>query len=110
MSEEVNELIKDINDIAEDHREEGESIDDAFKDGNNEKALDDVAEDHREEGESIENLKEQLKNALLDNSMLKSELEKVTKERDDAHRVFLGQSRESEVEKRDYNKLVGDLK
>ena len=68
-----------------------------------EKALDDVEEDHREEGESIDDLK-----LIIEG--LKTELEKVTKERDEANSKFLRGSKEYEPYKRDYETLKGDIK
>lgn len=70
-------LRKIFDDLAEDHREEGESLEDAFrnKKGDITKALDDVAEDHRQLGEELENLRK--------------ELVKVTAERDEAVGSFM---------------------
>lgn len=77
-------IEKDINDIDEDHRELGESIEDAYKetDDNGDKAVNDIAEDHREEGESMEDLKKQIADLISENARLR-------KERDEAHNAFL---------------------
>ena len=101
----VEEIKKALNDVEEDHREEGESI----ADEPNNSTTNDIAEDHREEGESIEDLKEALKTALYDKSVLQAELERVTKERDEAHNAFLNSSKEVKNE-RSYNSIIGDVK
>lgn len=70
-------LKKIFDDLAEDHREEGESLEDAYKGSREDfyKALNDVAEDHRQEGEELENLRK--------------EIEILKKERDDAVNNFM---------------------
>lgn len=101
------EIEKAIDDVEEDHREEGESIEDDLKanedDAKDESIDNEIAEDHREEGESIEDLK-------LEIAGLKSELEKALKERDEANSRFLRGSKEFEPYKRDYETLKGDIK
>lgn len=88
------------NDIAEDAREESESIkDEEEKKGNEEKNADDIAEDAREENESVEDLKKLLAEKDL-------EIEKLKKDLDDAHRVFMSAERKSEEPKRDFNNLT----
>lgn len=95
-----------IDDIEEDHREEGESLEDAYNEGNSDKALNDVAEDHREEGESIEDLKQALKEALFENSMLKQKLKKNDIQKDKDRREFLQQERNNENSSRDYKSIL----
>lgn len=97
------------NDISEDEREEQESIDDIEKGDDTKKTTDDVKEDIREENESIDDLKQALKDALYENSILKAELGKAKKERDDAHNAFLNGGKEIEKQKT-YSSMVGDLK
>ena len=101
------EIEKALNDVEEDHREEGESIDDDLKanegDAKDESIDNEIAEDHREEGESIEDLK-----LIIEG--LKAELEKTTKERDEANSKILRGSKEFEPYKRDYETLKGDIK
>ena len=106
MSELTDEIVKALNDVEEDHREEGESI----AQEPDTQTTNDIAEDHREEGESLEDLKEALKTALYDNSVLKAENERLTKERDDAHNAFLNSSKEVKKNERSYNSILGDMK
>ena len=105
--EEEKDIEKSIDDLEEDHREEGESIEDDLKasegDAKDESIDNEIAEDHREEGESIEDLK-------LEIAGLKSELEKALRERDEANSRFLRGSKEFEPYKRDYETLKGDIK
>lgn len=104
MSELTDEIVKALNDVEEDHRE-GESI----AQEPDTQTTNDIAEDHRE-GESLEDLKEALKTALYDNSVLKAENERLTKERDDAHNAFLNSSKEVKKNERSYNSILGDMK
>ena len=106
MSELTDEIMKALNDVEEDHREEGESISKEPDTQN----TNDIAEDHREEGESIDDLREALKTALYDKSILQAELERVTKERDEAHNAFLNSSKEVNKNERSYNSILGDIK
>lgn len=109
--EDENEIKKAINDLEEDHREEGESIEDEYREGGDDHVTNDIAEDHREEGESIEDVKNALRDALYENSMLKQELARASSERDEAHRVFLGNSKESDTSSsRNYSSIVGDIR
>ena len=100
---------KAIDDLEEDHREEGEAIYDDLKSGDS-ASKNDIAEDHREEGESIEDLKEALKQALYENSMLKQDITKVTAERDEAHKIFLSSGKDPNPNKRTYNSIMEDIK
>ena len=87
-------------DIAEDAREESESIkDEEEKKGNEEKNADDIAEDAREESESIEDLKK-----LLAEKDIK--IEQLEKDLAEAHKVFMNSERKSEEPKRDFNNLT----
>lgn len=97
VAEKIETMRGMLNDLMEDHREEGESIEDAYKRKGGEliKALDDISEDHREEGEEIENLRK--------------ELDKVKKERDEANRLFM-QSGKKDGGERTYSGLRGDLR
>lgn len=112
--EENEEIKKDIDDVEEDHREEGESIDDDLKqedkDPEDEAIDNEIAEDHREEGESLEDLKNALKNALYENSLLKEQLARTTKERDEAHNAFLRSGRDYEEKERNYASIVSDIR
>lgn len=103
----MEEIDKSLNDLEEDHREEGESIYDDLQntDDLEDKSIDnEIAEDHREEGESIEDLKYEIQG-------LKSEIERLTRERDEANSRFLRGSKEYEPYKRDYESIVkGDIK
>lgn len=108
-------IEKALDDVEEDHREEGESIKDDLsqpdKDPEDRAIDNEIAEDHREEGESLEDLKNALKNALYENSMLKERLTRTERERDEANNAFLKSSRESEEnKKRDYASIVSDIK
>lgn len=102
----MEELEKDFDDVKEDEREEVEEVE---KSTDNEHVLNDVEEDNREEAESLDDLKEALKNALYENTVLKSQLDQVKKERDEAHAVFLNQGRKVEEEKRTYNSIKNDI-
>ena len=90
----IDDLKNIINDLSEDHREEGESLEDAFKNkkGDIDQALNDIAEDHREMG------KEKKK--------LKNELSKTVEERDQAYKTFMQKQDENKEEKGTY----GDIK
>lgn len=79
------------------------------KSTDNEHVVNDVEEDNREEAESLEDLREALKNALYENSVLKSENERLTKERDEAHAVFMNEGRKVEEEKRTFSNLKNDI-
>ena len=103
MEEEVQ---KDYDDVKEDEREEVEEVE---KSTDNEHVVNDVEEDNREEAESLEDLREALKNALYENSVLKSENERLTKERDEAHAVFMNEGRKVEEEKRTFSNLKNDI-
>lgn len=98
----MDEEVKNINDVEEDKREAEESIKDLEKGEDTNEVKDDIAEDEREEGESIEDLKKQIEE-------LKFELEKVTRERDEAHETFLGQGKEIQKE-RNFKNLSEDIK
>ena len=100
------EVKKEYDDVKEDEREEVEEVE---KSTDNEHVLNDVEEDNREEAESLEDLREALKNALYENSVLKSKLESVTKERDEAHVVFMNEGRNVEEEKRTFSNLKKDI-
>lgn len=68
-------------------------------------------EEEREESESVDDIKNALKNALYENSMLKERLTRAEKERDEASNAFLRSSRETETSKqRDYASIIGDIK
>ena len=107
MTEDEEEIKKALDDVEEDHREEGESIEDDLKsndDNSKDESIDnEIAEDHREEGESIEDLK-----LIIEG--LKTENAKLLKERDEANSRFLRGSKEYEPYKRDYNTLKGDIR
>lgn len=104
MSEELTEDIKhEVNDIAEDHREEGESIADLQTGDDSQEVKNDIAEDHREEGESIVALKTRI-----------GELEQVVKNLsanlEQAHKQWVnGKSTEYKETKRDYESIKEDL-
>lgn len=87
-------LRKIFDDLAEDHREEGESLEDAYKGSKEEfyKALDDVAEDHRQEGEELENLRK--------------EIEQLKKERDEAYNNFMKNDKKDDDEDKG---IYGDI-
>lgn len=89
----VENLKKILDDLAEDHREEGESLEDAYKRSKPDidKALNDIAEDHREEGEEIENLRKQV--------------EALTKERDEAVNNFMKSQKKDDSEQ----SIYGDI-
>ena len=88
------------NDIAEDAREERESIkDEEEQKGNENKNSDDIAEDAREESESIEDLKKLIAEKDV-------EIERLKKDLDEAHKVFMNAERKSEEPKRDFNNLT----
>ena len=107
MEDEEKDVDKSLDDLEEDHREEGESINDDLKaneDNAEDESIDnDIAEDHREEGESIEDLKFEIEG-------LKSEIARLTRERDEANSRFLRGSKEFEPYKRDYETIKGDIK
>ena len=104
MYEELDQDIKhEVNDIAEDHREEGESIADLQSGDDSQEVKDDIAEDHREEGESIEALKSRI-----------SELEQVVNDLntklDETHKQWVnGQANDYKETKRDYESIKEDL-
>ena len=100
------------NDIAEDTREEDESIKDLEENKGNEKSdVNDVSEDNREETESIEDLKKMLSDALMENAQLKQERDTLQNDLNEAHRVFMTQPRESEEEKeRTYDSINNNIK
>lgn len=64
-----------------------------------EKIENDIAEDAREESESIDDLKKLLAEREL-------EIERLKKDLDDAHRVFMQSERKSEEPKRDFGSLT----
>lgn len=96
------------NDIAEDEREEQETIEDQEKQDDN-KDVNDVAEDQREETESVDDLKKVLADKELEINALKEELIKVTQERDEVHNAFLHSGKEPNKE-RNYESILGDVK
>lgn len=100
------------NDIAEDTREEDESIKDLEENkGNEESEVNDVAEDNREAEESTEDLKKMLSDALMENAQLKQQLEVLQNDLNEAHRVFMTQPRESEEDKeRTYDSINNNIK
>ena len=88
------------NDIAEDAREENESIADEEKNkGSEEKNADDISEDAREENESIEDLKKLIAEKDV-------EIERLKRDLDEAHKIFMNAERKSEEPKRDFNNLT----
>jgi len=97
------EIKKDEDDIAEDEREEDEELSKTEPDKN------DVEEDQREESESVDSLKEVIAKITIENEQLKKELEEVTIQRDEAHKMFLGTDKQSEPE-RTYKSVVEDIK
>lgn len=107
MEDEEKDVDKSLDDLEEDHREEGESINDDLKTNEHnaeDESIDkDIAEDHREEGESIEDLKFEIEG-------LKTEIARLTRERDEANSRFLRGSKEYEPYKRDYESIKGDIK
>ena len=104
MSEELTEDIKhEVNDIAEDHREEGESIDDLQSGDDSQEVKNDIAEDHREEGESIEALKFRV-------GELEQVVNDLTAKLEQAHKQWVnGQANDYKETKRDYESIKGDL-
>ena len=104
MAEELSQEIKhELNDIAEDHREEGESIADLQSGDNSQEVKNDIAEDHREEGESIEALKSRIGELEQVVSDLSSKL-------GETHKQWVnGQSNEYKETKRDYESIKEDL-
>lgn len=104
MAEELEEEIRhDVNDIAEDHREEGESIADLQAGDDSQEVKDDIAEDHREEGESIEALKTRIGELEQMVNDLSAKLEQ-------AHKQWVnGQANEYKETKRDYESIKEDL-
>ena len=88
----IDDLRKLIDGLKEDHREEGESLEDAYNSRKEDidKYLNDIAEDHREEGEQIQKLTE--------------ELELRTKERDELMNSFIS-GKEKEKEKNLYEDI-----
>lgn len=105
MAEELEQEIRhDVNDIAEDHREEGESIADLQAGDDSQEVKDDIAEDHREEGESIEALKTRIGELEQMVNDLNAKLEQ-------AHKQWVnGQTSEYKETKRDYESIKEDLK
>lgn len=104
MAEELEQEIRhDVNDIAEDHREEGESIADLQAGDDSQEVKDDIAEDHREEGESIEALKTRIGELEQMVNDLSAKLEQ-------AHKQWVnGQANEYKETKRDYESIKEDL-
>lgn len=104
MADEVEEEIRhDVNDIAEDHREEGESIADLQAGDDSQEVKDDIAEDHREEGESIEALKSRIAELEQQVNDLRANLDQV-------HKQWVnGQSNDYKEQKRDYESIKEDL-
>lgn len=104
MYEELEQDIKhEVNDIAEDHREEGESIADLQSGNDSQEVKDDIAEDHREEGESIEALKSRI-------GELEQMVTDLNGKLDEAHKQWVnGQANEYKETKRDYESIKEDL-
>lgn len=104
MADELEQEIRhDVNDIAEDHREEGESIADLQAGDDSQEVKDDIAEDHREEGESIEALKTRIGELEQMVNDLSGKLEQ-------AHKQWVnGQANEYKETKRDYESIKEDL-
>lgn len=104
MAEELEEELKhDVNDIAEDHREEGESIADLQAGDDSQEVKDDIAEDHREEGESIEALKTRI-------GELEQMVNDLSAKLEEAHKQWVnGQANEYKETKRDYESIKEDL-
>lgn len=97
---EKEEIKKDENDIEEDERE----LEEESEDITNEKEKDDIEEDEREEKESIEDLKK-----IIGEQQIK--IEKLEKDLEDAHNLFLNTSRESkEPKERNFNTMLEDIK
>ena len=104
MAEELEEELKhDVNDIAEDHREEGESIADLQAGDDSQEVKDDIAEDHREEGESIEALKTRI-------GELEQMVNDLSAKLEEAHKQWVnGEANEYKETKRDYESIKEDL-
>ena len=104
MYEELEQDIKhEVNDIAEDHREEGESIADLQAGDESQEVKDDIAEDHREEGESIEALKSRI-------GELEQMVNDLNGKLDQAHKQWVnGQANDYKETKRDYESIKEDL-
>ena len=104
MYEELEQDIKhELNDIAEDHREEGESIADLRSGNDSQEVKNDIAEDHREEGESIEALKSRIGELEQMVSDLNGKL-------DETHKQWVnGQANDYKETKRDYESIKEDL-
>ena len=104
MADELEEEIRhDVNDIAEDHREEGESIADLQAGDDSQEVKDDIAEDHREEGESIEALRSRIAELEQLVNDLRSNLDQV-------HKQWVnGQANDFKEQKRDYESIKEDL-
>lgn len=104
----MEDIKKALDDVLEDHREEGESINDDLnqedKDPKDRAIDNEIAEDHREEGESLEDLK-----AIILSQA--KEIERLTRERDEAHNVFMNEGREyEEDEERSYKSMIKNIK
>ena len=104
MSDELEREIKhELNDISEDHREEGESIADLQAGNDSQEVKNDIAEDHREEGESIEALKSRI-------SELEQMVNDLNGKLEEAHKQWVnGQANEYKETKRDYESIKEDL-
>ena len=104
MAEELSQEIKhELNDIAEDHREEGESIADLQSGDDSQEVKNDIAEDHREEGESIEALKTRI-------GELEQMVNDLNAKLDETHKQWVnGQANEYKETKRDYESIKEDL-
>ena len=104
MAEELSQEIKhELNDIAEDHREEGESIADLQSGDDSQEVKNDIAEDHREEGESIEALKSRI-------GELEQMVNDLSTKLDETHKQWVnGQANEYKETKRDYDSIMEDL-
>lgn len=104
MAEELSQEIKhEVNDIAEDHREEGESIDDLQSGDDSQEVKNDIAEDHREEGESIDALKSRI-------GELEQMVNDLNTKLDETHKQWVnGQANEYKETKRDYDSIKEDL-
>lgn len=104
MAEEIEQEIKhELNDIAEDHREEGESIADLQSGDDSQEVKNDIAEDHREEGESIEALKTRI-------GELEEMVNDLSTKLDETHKQWVnGQANEYKETKRDYESIKEDL-
>ena len=98
------EIIEELNDIEEDHREEGESIQDLQEGDDSQKVKDDISEDHREEGESIIDLRQKIEELESKFINLESNLNQIHKNWTN------GKSNDFEDKVRDYDSVKGDLK